>query len=118
MLARRWLRCNSAGAACAPIASATGTTYLLDAADVGQTVKLEVTATNAGGGAVAQSVPTAAIAAAPGGGGTGGGGTGGGGTGGGGTGGGGTGGGGTGGGGTGGGGTGGGGTGGGRTRSR
>jgi hypothetical protein len=68
-LTRRWLRCDAGGAACAAIPFATASSYVPVAADVGSTLKLEVTATNGGGGAVALSAPTAAVAAAPDGGG-------------------------------------------------
>ena len=60
-------------AACDGIALATASTYVPVAADVGTTLKLEVTATNAGGSGIALSTATAPVAAAPGtGGGTGG----------------------------------------------
>ena len=41
-----WLRCNSSGNGCGTISGATGTTYLLGAADNGHTIRVEVTATN------------------------------------------------------------------------
>ena len=40
-----WLRCDAAGANCVAIPNATGTAYLLAAADVGSTLRSEVTAT-------------------------------------------------------------------------
>ncbi len=43
-LSRRWLRCDAGGAACAAIALATASTYAPVAADVGSTLRLEVTA--------------------------------------------------------------------------
>ena len=45
----QWLRCDSAGANCAPIGGATAQTYTLVTADGGQTVAVRVTATNAEG---------------------------------------------------------------------
>ncbi|MGZ4353335.1 MAG: hypothetical protein ACXVZ4_07300, partial [Gaiellaceae bacterium] len=41
----QWTRCNSSGAACAAIAGATSQTYLVQAADVGETLRVNVTAT-------------------------------------------------------------------------
>ena len=51
--------------ACAAIPGANGATYSLVTADVGATVRHVVTATNAGGSAVARSTPSPAIATAP-----------------------------------------------------
>ena len=42
-IARQWLRCNATGASCAPIAGATGTTYIPVAADKGNRLRLQVT---------------------------------------------------------------------------
>ncbi|MDQ5807452.1 MAG: delta-60 repeat domain-containing protein [Actinomycetota bacterium] len=61
---QQWQRCDSAGANCAIVGSAGGT-YPLTAADVGQTLRFRVTATNAWGSTVARSLQTAVIAAAP-----------------------------------------------------
>ncbi len=62
----QWLRCDAAGAACAAIGSATGVSYLLAAADQGSTIRVRVTASNAGGpGAPATSAQTAVVVAAP-----------------------------------------------------
>ncbi|HEX5617208.1 MAG TPA: hypothetical protein VFX51_02240, partial [Solirubrobacteraceae bacterium] len=47
------------------IAGATGLTYTLQAADVGRTVRVKVTATNVDGSAVATSAATARVAAPP-----------------------------------------------------
>jgi hypothetical protein len=63
--ARRWRRCDSAGNACVDIAGATGASYALVPADVGRTIRVEVTGTNAGGSATAASAPSAVVAAAP-----------------------------------------------------
>jgi hypothetical protein len=43
-IARQWLRCNAAGAACQAIAGATGTAYTLAAADAGARVRVRETA--------------------------------------------------------------------------
>jgi hypothetical protein len=59
----RWLRCDSAGA-CAAIANATAATYRLTSADVGATVRVEVTARSARGVSSVTSAPTAAVAPA------------------------------------------------------
>ena len=62
----QWRRCNTAGTSCADIGSATTSTYLLQAADVGSTLRARVTATNAAGpGTPAESAPTAVVVAVP-----------------------------------------------------
>ena len=60
-----WLRCDRAGGSCAAIAGATAPAYTLGSADVGNTLRLRVQASNAGGSTIATSVPSAVIAAAP-----------------------------------------------------
>ncbi len=62
--AYRWEDCNSAGAACTAIAGARGATYVLAGSDVGHTVAVAVTATNAAGSATATSAATAVVGAA------------------------------------------------------
>jgi hypothetical protein len=62
---RQWKRCNSSGASCTTISGATGTTYILVAADVGSTVKVTWTATNSLGSATADTATTAVVTAAP-----------------------------------------------------
>lgn len=62
---RQWLRCDSQGDACDPIANATSTTYTAAAADVGNRLRLKITASNAGGSVTATSTPTSTIDAAP-----------------------------------------------------
>jgi hypothetical protein len=62
--AYQWRRCNSSGAACSDITNATGTGYLTTASDVGSTLRVNVTASNAGGSASAVSAATATIVAA------------------------------------------------------
>jgi hypothetical protein len=60
-----WLRCDSGGASCAPIASATSSTYGVVAADVGSTLRVVVTASNAAGSsAPATSAPSEVVTAA------------------------------------------------------
>lgn len=56
--AYRWKRCDSAGGSCAAIAGATSNQYTLTTADVGHRLRVEVTATNAGGSGSATSAPT------------------------------------------------------------
>ena len=58
-----WMRCDSTGDNCAAIPGATRTNYALQAADVGATVTVAVTATNTEGPAVATAVPTTVVAA-------------------------------------------------------
>ena len=60
----QWQRCDASGAACADILNATGTGYLTTASDVGSTLRVNVTASNAGGAATAASAATAKITAA------------------------------------------------------
>jgi hypothetical protein len=62
--AYQWLRCDPAGSACASIAGATGQTYLAGAADVGHTLEVAETASNAEGASTpTDSLATRAIAA-------------------------------------------------------
>ena len=58
-----WRRCDAAGASCTPI-GATGSTYVVAAADLGATLRVAVTATNASGSAPAAAL-SAATAAVP-----------------------------------------------------
>ena len=60
--AYQWQRCNSGGSGCNSISGAHNSTYLLVSADVGHTIRVRVTATNADGSAQAFSAPTGAIA--------------------------------------------------------
>ena len=62
--AYQWLRCNGGGNACASVANGTAKTYTLAGADVGHTMRVRVTATNADGSSSAQSAQTASVAAA------------------------------------------------------
>ena len=47
--AYQWQRCDAGGAGCQPLSGGTGQSYRLVAADVGQTVRVAVTATNGAG---------------------------------------------------------------------
>ena len=60
-----WEDCNTAGESCSGIAKATKSSYRLLAGDVGHTVRVVVTATNAGGSTPATSAHTATVAAEP-----------------------------------------------------
>ena len=57
----QWQRCNSTGAACVDIAGATSQSYVVQTADVGNTLRVVVTATNKDGASKAQSAPTAVV---------------------------------------------------------
>jgi hypothetical protein len=57
----QWLRCDRNGGSCAAIAGATAQSHALTSADVGQTVRVRVTARNAAGARSSTSVPTAVI---------------------------------------------------------
>jgi len=61
----QWRRCDAAGAGCAGIAGATGQSYLLVSADVGSTLRVLVTASNAAGSSSASSAQTALVAGLP-----------------------------------------------------
>jgi hypothetical protein len=57
----QWLRCDRNGGSCASISSATGQSYTLTSADVGQTVRVRVTARNSAGSRSSTSVPSAIV---------------------------------------------------------
>jgi hypothetical protein len=63
--AYQWRRCDSSGASCAAISGATAASYAVASGDAGFTLRVAVTATNAGGSATAVSGQTALVAAAP-----------------------------------------------------
>ncbi|MDP9286535.1 MAG: CHRD domain-containing protein [Actinomycetota bacterium] len=60
--AYQWQRCNSSGSACGSIGQATHQNYVASNGDVGRTIRVEVTATNADGTSQALSGATGAIA--------------------------------------------------------
>ena len=59
--AYEWRRCDPTGAGCVAIAGASGSSYTLAAADVGSTLRVAVTASNAAGSTTAVSVQTAMV---------------------------------------------------------
>lgn len=62
----QWRRCNSSGASCANVpANGTNSSYTLVTGDIGSTIRVVVTATNATGSASATSSQTSVVAAAP-----------------------------------------------------
>jgi hypothetical protein len=61
--AYQWQRCNSSGSSCGSINNATNQNYVASSGDVGRTIRVEVTATNADGKSQALSAATAVIAA-------------------------------------------------------
>ena len=56
-----WARCDRAGNACAAISGANTTRYVVTNVDVGNTLRVYVTARNRGGNAAATSAPTPVI---------------------------------------------------------
>ncbi len=63
--AYQWQRCAAAGSGCSDVGGATGSTYGLSAGDVGDTMRVVVTATNAGGAESVSSEPTEIVEALP-----------------------------------------------------
>jgi hypothetical protein len=62
----QWEDCDSAGSNCANISGATGQTYVLTGTDVGHTIRVQETASNAeGSGTPTVSAPTVVVQAAP-----------------------------------------------------
>ena len=62
--AYQWRRCNTSGSACATIAGAAASSYLLGSADLGSTIRVNVIATNTAGTGSMNSNPTGVVAAA------------------------------------------------------
>ncbi len=60
----QWQRCDAQGANCVDIAGATDDTYTPTAADVGHTLRAEITATNDAGAASTTTIPSAPVQAA------------------------------------------------------
>ena len=58
----QWQSCNSKGEGCSSIAGATSSTYTLTDGDVGTTLRVAVTAKNAGGEATSSSAASAVVA--------------------------------------------------------
>lgn len=63
--AYQWQRCSPSGASCNALPGATATSYLLSGTDVGLTVRVQVTASNAAGMTAVPSAPTGVVAPAP-----------------------------------------------------
>ncbi len=63
--AYQWQRCDSSGGSCANVSGATTSSYPLGSTDVDSTLRVTVTAANAGGSATAQSAPSTVVAAVP-----------------------------------------------------
>jgi hypothetical protein len=61
-LSYSWQRCAADGTACAPIAGATGPTYVVSSTDVGSTIRVAVTGSNTVSSAQATSAQTAVVA--------------------------------------------------------
>lgn len=61
----QWSRCDSSGGACTAVSGATTASYPVQTADVGDTLRVAVTASNATGSASATSVATTLVAPAP-----------------------------------------------------
>ncbi len=60
-----WSRCDASGAACTDITTATQSTYNLVTADVGKTLRVKVTGTNASGSNAVTSAQSAIVTTAP-----------------------------------------------------
>jgi len=63
--AYRWLQCDARGSSCLPIAGATTRTYWPIAGDVGHTLRVQETASNAGGTCAPAASPQTAVVTPP-----------------------------------------------------
>jgi hypothetical protein len=63
--AYQWRRCDPTGATCKDVAGATAATYVITSSDLGATLRVRVTATNASGATQIHSSPTSVISAPP-----------------------------------------------------
>jgi hypothetical protein len=61
----QWEDCNSFGGSCKLITGATGVTYMTQASDLGDTMRVVVTASNLAGSATATAAPTGAVTTPP-----------------------------------------------------
>src|SRR5438094_5182516 len=61
--AYQWRDCDGSGGSCVDVAGATSSSYVLVASDVNSTVRVAVTASNAGGSNTASSAQTAVVQA-------------------------------------------------------
>jgi uncharacterized protein YukE len=64
-LTYQWQTCDSMGSACTALSGSTASTYVVQAGDLGATIRVAVIGTNAGGVTVATSDPTAVVTAPP-----------------------------------------------------
>lgn len=60
-----WSRCDASGGACVEISNATQSTYTVVTADVGKTLRVRVTGTNASGSNAVTSAPSPVVTTAP-----------------------------------------------------
>ena len=63
--AYQWQDCDSSGSSCSNISGAASSSFTLRSADVGHTIVVVVSATNAGGSASSASAPTSVVTGAP-----------------------------------------------------
>jgi hypothetical protein len=62
--AYQWQRCDASGNGCVPLVGATLSSYQVGSADVGSTLRVQVTAANSAGSGTATSAPSSVVAAA------------------------------------------------------
>jgi hypothetical protein len=63
--AYQWQRCDSSGSSCTALSGATSSSYAVQTADVGSTLRVAVTASNGAGSTTAASPATGGVASAP-----------------------------------------------------